>query len=363
MNKEIISDNHAMYMIIIFCMGVSLIFSMAAGAKQDGWIAIILATTVSIPLAFMYCKILNIFPNKNIFDIFEIIFGKFIGKIFSVLYIGLGIYIATLIISDFTDFIKIVGAFGTPKIIPLILVGFLCIWMLKGGIEVMARWTKVVLFSIVFLAIITWIMLIPQMNINNLKPVLYNGFSPIIKETMALISFPFGELFLFTGFINCVKKTKNLYNIFLKGIVIAGSITLVANIVNIMVLGTNINSKSYFPAYETVRRLEVAGVFGRIEIIVASTFVVTEFIEACFCMLTSCKGIQKLFNCKDYRFIVTPTVLLVINLSLILYNNLMEAMEFDIKIWPYVGVFFEVVLPFIILIFALIKKKKDVVKQ
>jgi len=73
-----------------------------------------------------------------------------------------------------------------------------------------------------------------------------------------------------------------------------------------------------------------------------------------------CKGVTKVFNLKEYRNILIPIVILMINFVQIMFKSIMEAMEFTNDLWPSYALLMQVIFPFIIFIGALLKKRYSV---
>ena len=66
---------------------------------------------------------------------------------------------------------------------------------------------------------------------------------------------------------------------------------------------------------------------------------------------------SKLFNCKDYRIIVTPMAIILMIWSYNLFNSVMELREWDLQVWKEFSLIFQAILPTIVFISAVIKKK------
>ena len=97
MKNEVISERQGIILIILFILGSTLLIGSAGQAKQDAWIAIIIAISWSIILLLMFSRILSLYPGKDLFDILQITFGKFIGKIISILMIWFAFHLGTLV--------------------------------------------------------------------------------------------------------------------------------------------------------------------------------------------------------------------------------------------------------------------------
>lgn len=132
--------------------------------------------------------------------------------------------------------------------------------------------------------------------------------------------------------------------------------------INLMILGGELYSFFYYPSYESIKRLNLAGEFQRLEIIVSIAFTIIQFLEINFCVLGVSKGITKIFNLKEYRKVLIPVNILLIISAYVMFGSAMEAFEVAKKLWPAYGIVMQIVLPFVIFIFATIKRKNKLIR-
>ncbi|QZY56021.1 GerAB/ArcD/ProY family transporter [Crassaminicella profunda] len=356
MNKEVLSDQQGISIISLFIIGSSIVLTTAGAAKKDLWIAIILSIMTALPIVFVHSRLLVLFPEKDLYDILELIFGKFIGKGFSLLFVWFSFFLGGLVLRVFGDFIFIVSLPETPKIISMFMIGILCIWGAKEGIETLGRWGEFFLIGTILLILLVSLLLIHKMNINNLRPMLSEGIQPLIKGTFHAFIFPFTQTIVFTTFFSS-SHIKSVYKVYILGIFIGGIILYVSSTTDILVLGSTTAGSMYFPTYTTARLLKIANLSSGFEIIITTSFLVGGFIKVCMCLLSTCNGVAKIFSCTNYKFIVTPIGLLIINLSYFIHDNVMDKAEFALDVYPSYALPFQVILPIIILISAEIKKK------
>lgn len=344
-------------MIITFILGTSLALVSYSESKQDTWISIFIALAFAIPMVIIYGKILNNHPNKDIFQIVEYLFGKVVGKVIGFLYTFYFFHLGAICIRNITEFIQICSFPDTPQYITALFIGALGIYILKSGMEVIARVNKFIFPLLVFIIAITLIMVIPKANLTNLLPVLENGWLPVIKGSFSSFSFPFGETVIFLSILNSVKEKNKSPKIYLKGLFIGSLFLLSVAIRNILVLGFPILSSSTFPSYEAATLIDIGNFIRGIEIIIGIVITIAGFIKVSICLLASCIGIARLFNFSDYKGVCAPLGLLMISVSFILYNSTMHMIEW-IKIYKYYAFPFQVILPIFILIVTKLKKKK-----
>lgn len=356
MNREVISSKQGIFMIVLFILNGSLMLPTAIEAKKDLWIAILLSLALSIPIIYIYSNILSTFPGKDLFDILEYTFGKFFGKLFSLAYIWFAFHLASIILRDFGEYFLSAALPETPIIIMVITPTILCIWIVKEGIEVFGRLASLLIVIIFIIIFILAGLLISEINLDNIRPILADGIKPVIKGAYSTFTFPFAETIIFTMVLSSLDNKKGYFKVYLIGLLIGGLILFSTSFIEISTLGINWYSSLYFPGYEILTMIEVGELLNRIEIIGGLVFSVVTFIKLSICFLGATKGIAKLFNYKDYRFIVTPIALLLLNSSMIIYDSIMELVEWTSEIWPYYAIPFQIIIPIIIFIILKIKK-------
>lgn len=358
MHKEIVSDKQGIAIVILFIIGSSSIFVMGLEAEKDIWLATILAVILALPLALIYAQLHSIFPDKNLFDMMEVCFGKFFGKGMILLFTCFTFYWSADVLVNFGNFIKTIGLIDTPSIIPMLSLIILCTWGIKEGIEVLGRWSETLLIIPVLIILGTMVLLIPKMSINNIRPVLYNGIKPVIKGALHSFSFPFSQIVAFSMIFSNFKEKRSPYKIYTMGLLIGGLILLMTSLTNILVIGVNTAKITHYPSYATIARMNIGNILQRLEVIITIVFILGGFIKISILLLCTCKGITKIFKIKDYRFITIPISLLTINLSFFQYESVMHYSEFQKEIWLYFTFPFHVFFPMLIFIVGKIKKKK-----
>jgi spore germination protein KB len=359
-NKEIISDKQGINMIALFIVGSAVILPIGAEVGKDLWLAVIISIAAAVPIVLIYAKILSLYPGKGLFDIFDLAFGKFVGKVMTILYTWFALHLGALVLRNFSEFMNSLGLNETPSEVLVLILIVLCIWVVKEGIEVLGRFSEFFLLFLIGLVVITALLLIPEMSINNIRPMLFKGMKPVMMGAFSLLTFPFTEIVVFSMVFSCLKDKKSAYKVYTKGLLIGGAIIFTIALVDMLVLGADVYGSLYFPTYTTVSRLNIGNFLQRLEIIVSVDLIIGGFVKISICLLSASKGITKLFGIKDYRGIVTPIGLSIAVLCIIIYDNIVE-MNYWIKVWTYYAIVFEVFIPVIILVFIQIKvgmKKK-----
>ncbi|WBW95314.1 GerAB/ArcD/ProY family transporter [Oceanirhabdus sp. W0125-5] len=360
MKKEVISDRHGIVLMTMFIIGTSSIQATGIDAKQDIWLAIILGTFMSIPILFIYARLHVIFQNKDMFDIIECCFGKVIGKIIELIITLFIIETAAEVLINFGYFVKIIGLPRTPMFLLDALMIFLCVCMVYKGIGVIGKWGEFFIIILVGFLIVSLLLLIPAMDIKNLKPVLANGSKPILKGSFAAFMFPFTETIPFTIAFSAFKRKKSPYKVYLIGLFFGSFLILGVSMINILVLGVDTASSLYHPTYFSFSKMGFGVFLKRAEVIASIIFLLGVIIKISVFLLGACRGFGKILEYKDYGVLIIPTAVLILIISHFETINIMSFYEWTAGMWNYYALIFQVIFPIIIWIIAEIKKKNYV---
>ncbi len=355
MNKEIISSKQGISLIVLFIMGSATVISPGVEAKQDVWLSDLFALLLALPVILIYARILSLYPNKDLFDILIKVFGKISGSTICLLYIWYSFHLGAIIMRNFSEFIHLVSLPRTPQLIIVLFTGLICIWFVRAGVEVIGRWAGFFLPIILFIVICTVILTFTQADLDNLRPVLYNGFKPIFKGAYLLFSFPLGETVIFMLVIWSSDIKVKTYKVFTLGLISGTAILLTLSVRNILVLGVETSSTLYFPTYSAVSMTKIGTFLERIEIVVAVVFILTGIAKIGICLYGACNGIVKVFKFTSNKEITAPIGLLMMSFSCFMYSSTMEMFEWASKVYPYYAIPFQIILPLIIWITAEIK--------
>ncbi|AHF09347.1 GerAB/ArcD/ProY family transporter [Dehalobacter restrictus] len=353
MQKNLISTKQAIYILIMFILGNSVMYT-GSKAKQDTWLAVIIALVLFAPMMMVYARIVSLYPGKNLYAIVIDVFGNFFGKAIISLYVLYAISLGSLLMRNFSEFIHVVAMSETPKIVPLVFLFTLSVWMIKSGVETLGRWVRVALPVVFVSLLVTLFLSVKSMDFSNLKPVAGTEFNILMGSAFTIFSFPFAETVLFTTLFGSVKADSNPYKIYIYGIVICTLFFLAAGLRN-AVIGLSLGM-FYFASYAAVSVISLGEFFTRIEVLIGLAFLLDLFVKLCVCMFAASMGISKIVNIKNYKELAIPVGLLMMTLAIILFANILEMYDW-LDIYKYFALPFQVILPLIILAGAEIKTR------
>lgn len=351
MDKERINDKEGICLVIAFIMGSSLILGTGGSAKNDAWIADITGFIMAVPIWAVYVRLLSLYPGQNLFDISIQLCGKIGGRILSFFFVLYAFHLGALVFRNFGEFINIIAMQEMPLIFPLLCLGAVCIYAARLGIEVLGRTCAFFITLVFLILLVVQLLAIPEIHLEHLKPVLGNGFAPILQGTFGVFAFPYAETVVFLGVFSALQTKKSPAKVFKWATVISGFIILVITIRNTTILSSMAGSY-YFPSYAAVSMIKIGTFLQRIEITVSFVFFFGVFFKGTLCLLAASKGIAHIFNLKDYRSIVIQVGLLMVYFAYIVYDNSIEMNYWAFKVYPYYAFPMQVVIPVFIWILA-----------
>lgn len=357
MNKNVLSEKQGIFVIVLFLIATSTNIITGASAKNDLWISIILAFLVVLPLAIICARLCDLFPGKDLYDISIICYGRIFGKIMILIYIIYCIHTEVFIVLDYAFFVNIVALSETPKIIPVVVLMLLGNWIIRYKNEILANWATFFLIFFILYIFLGIFLMIPDMDIDNLFPAFYNGIDPIIKSTFAVVSFPFAQIVVFTMYCSGFEKNASAWKIYIIGLAVGFFLILISSVAGLLVSGSDVIGSTYFSSYDAFARINIGNFIQRFESLSATIYTLGVFMKSSIYLLCITKGISKLFDFKEYNFMITLSCLIIVNMSNVLHKNAEDNFHWLLNIWPYYSLLFQVILPVFIWISAELYKK------
>ena len=102
-----ISAAQFMFSIACFLQSSSLLTAFFTPIlEQESWIVVCFGFILCLPLIAIYLGLMRDFPDQNLFQIHDTVYGRFGGKIVSALYFWLFMTLMSLNLRDVDDFLK-----------------------------------------------------------------------------------------------------------------------------------------------------------------------------------------------------------------------------------------------------------------
>ncbi len=174
---------------IFFIMRTSIVISIlpvltSTNVLQDAWLAAIITFFSSAAFIYLIGRLALVFPDKSIVQYSQELLGKWPGKLLSLFYPGLFLFIGATDLRIYGEVLRSVFLPETPLVVILGSMVIVAVMVVKAGLEPLGRMADLI-FPIFTLAIIfTLLFPVVEADYGNLRPFLYYGWRPVLLATL-----------------------------------------------------------------------------------------------------------------------------------------------------------------------------------
>ncbi|MCY9659805.1 endospore germination permease [Paenibacillus chondroitinus] len=328
-------------------------------ANQDAWMSLIVSTAVAVGIAYICGKLASIFPDKTLIEFNRILLGKWFGGVISVMYLLVWIVILTVILKQFSLFITGTIMPRTPVFLIQIPMFLVVIYPTVHGVGVIARICELTGPIILIGVIGPMFLAINQLDWDRLLPIyIDNGLLALMKGSLPAAAF-LGDCIMLLILIAFVVQKKQIVRHAVGGVMLSGVVTLISVIFSILMFGHNVAANYTYPMLMIVRSISIGGIIENLDAIVVTIWIMSVFTKLSLYLFVSSYGTSQLFGLKDWRKMTWVISAIVMLATFIPVNYEEISVIFPLKVAaPYIFPIFMVAGPLLLLLLALVKRKK-----
>lgn len=316
-----ISNLQLMFLIVGFLQGSGLLISFIDHTtKHDTWLVIVSAFLTSIPFVLSYLALANAFPGCNLVEISDIIYGPYLGKLVSVLYIGFFLLSLSLNMRDMADFYIGFLMPETPMLFFLIVFALVCAYAVRHGLETIANISFVLLTISFFIIAVTFILLLPNMDFTNFLPIFELPLKAYIQGIHIMDVVSFCEVLVFLMIIPSLYHYKDMKKYSLMGLLISAIFLLIVAVRNTAVLGI-LSSILISSSYQAARLIDIANVLTKMDLLIAVGITLSLFLKSSIYYYATVLSISQLTCLRSYLPMIIPVGSIAVCLSIILFES------------------------------------------
>lgn len=343
----------------IFGVGVISLPSFAASfAEQDAWITVLISAAAAFLCVFIITTLGRGFYKDTFYGYAGKILSKPVGTAVCLLFIIKIIFTAAFQLRIFCEIIKITMLSRTPQFITGVLIISVSAYAAAKGIEARARMAEL-LFLLTLLPMLFVILFAS-------KDVDYSNILPILTaKPQDLLSGGFWNLISFTGIEFCLfapfytSKPEKLRKSALTAVLTLGAAMCFITVITVCAFGYEDVTKHMWPVLDMINAISMPGSFiERQDAVIASFWIASIFQSLSACLFFAsllAKDVVKKGRREPYVIICA----LVVFIISVLPENIAEVYMAQKALFLTLGVFFMLVLPFIMLVAAKIRGLGD----
>jgi len=324
--------------------------------NQDLWISTIVSFPAHLLLVLPVYLLSTRLPDLSIVESAEVILG-FGGKIIGALYVWFFLHQTSTILRELGEFLTAAPYPETPIIVFIVITALFAAYAVYHGLETICRVGEIITPLILGSLMLVFIMVAKDVDFSILKPILEDGFVPVIYGGIVIAARTTFSLFLWM----LMPYINNRERIGISIVVLFLVLTLLfipTTVSTIGAFGLEAARTLDFPFYHLVRIISIGGFLERIDALFVGFWVLGMFLHTAIHYYFTVLSTAKLLKLRDYRPIVLAMGTVIVSLSILQVDSMVELNEFlSYKILTWYYLLFTFVLPLLLLIVAIVRKK------
>ncbi|NWL90125.1 spore gernimation protein [Paenibacillus sp. 79R4] len=324
--------------------------------NSDGWISIILGGILVVLTGTCIVKLCQRFPGKTLFQFSRDLMGKWLGSFFNVGIAAFYIFIAAFELRVMFEVTTLYLLEDVPRwgiMMSFIWVG---LYLILGGLGAIARLYEIILPITIVVFVFSMILSSKVFEIDNLLPVLGDGVLPALQGVGSTVLVFLGHeiMFILTA---SMKHPGKAGTALVMGITVPLFLNLIAFIMVIGGISVHGAVSSTWPIVDLLRSFEIKGLFfERFDFFLLVVWIMQILTTFSILQYISTTGIAQTFRTskKPILYLSMPVIFIIASFP----RDVNELFQFG-GFFANVGVAIFIILPPLMLLYAIIFKKGD----
>jgi len=279
-------------------------------SEKDMWLTPLIGMAVGYLVVWLAYQLFKLSPEGSIVRLMESLFGTYLGKAVSILFIAFQFHIVSISIRDYAEFIESNFFLKTPIVVIIGTMLILCGWAVRRGFEVIARTGQIFVPIITLFTLLILVLLIPELNPHHLLPLLERGAAPVLQGSLVVDGW-FSQLLLAVYILPLVRDKNNIKKWGFWCVTCITFVMVASNLAVFMLVGESAGYYTY-PVLMAARYIAYAEFFEHLEAIVMMVWVLGEYIKISVYYYAITRGISDTFRLQKPEAIVMPVGLLLL---------------------------------------------------
>ena len=278
---------------------------VTVASGRDGWMTVLPGFAVGIPYGLMVLSLLVQYPRKNLLQISEILFGKWIGKIIGFIYILITGYYGGLLLAILGNMYKSIMPL-TPLWVFYLGGLLLALYLVGSGIEVFARFSEVIFPVIVIALVLNVVLVISKIEPGEFMPILSEGIKPLFFGVLKVMPFAMEYILFLAGISTFLPTGKHelgqLKTGVWRAVLLVGILNTLAALIQILVFGPSETIRLANGILVLGKVIEVSRTVAGVESLFLGVWLGAMVIKLSAFFFMVSWGIETVFNLKGLKW-------------------------------------------------------------
>ncbi len=354
LDKGRISSVQLLMLLITLERAFYLPAKIAGVAGPDGWFSVsIVASLYGLIVAGVALALGRRYPSRVLTEYLPEVLGRVPGKLLAAVYAVVLINFAFVVLNENSSFLHITILSRTPLTVLDTVTAIAAIYGAYLGIECIVRQNQL-FWPVWMIAIVVVLALAAKdINLGNLGPVFENGLLPALKGGYYMSPWR-GEVVLLLMLFPYLNQKQEAFKVALwvlgfLAVTSGATITVIVGVFGPLVTAHLVFPYDVLGRYVFIERMEI------LVVLIWLAGVVTKL-----ALVYQCAGVAaaSTLGLKNYRITLIPIAIATVILSKVFLGTYSQMTDFLFRIWPPYAAAVELVIPAIILLIAVVRKKE-----
>ena len=324
-------------------------------AERDAWISVIIAWILDISLGIIYAKMGTRFRRQSFVQYSETILGKFVGKIFGIVFPLSFFFMIPIFLGSLSVVISKAFLPNTSIVVILAFGYFVTGYAARKGIVAIGRACEIAgpIFLISMVAL--FCLIIPWVKLDHIKPILDADIYPVFSGALFILSF-LGVCIMMGMLIPISERPEEgMKAKFFASTMGSATIGLLV-VITIGTYGIHQAYNLFYPSLQVARIIRIGEFMQRVDIVWLVVAIAAGLIGSSILLWGACEGCSQLVKIKDYKPLVYPSALLSFILAITTFKSDKILKDYITYFFPLFALIMTVVEIILMLVFLLKKK-------
>ncbi|RJG27010.1 spore germination protein [Paenibacillus thiaminolyticus] len=180
-----ITTRQAAVFIVNFILGVGILTLPRTAAEKvhtpDIWLSVIIGGLLAMLAGIIIAKLGQHYPGKTFYEYSELIIGKWLSQVINLIVVAYFVAIAAHVVRSLAEVTELFLLDGTPRWAIILSFLWVGLYLILGGLFAIGRLFEIIFPMTVIIFVLTAAMSFKVFEIDNLRPVLGSGITPVLE--------------------------------------------------------------------------------------------------------------------------------------------------------------------------------------
>lgn len=297
-------------------------------SEMDAWFSYLLPIAYIFLVAAFFAYISKLFPSKNLFEIAQLLLGRWGGSAVALLLL---FHFWMIVVRDVTNLAKFSSTLllhSTPLEVLILLPALVLMYYGQTSVEVVARVNDLFYPLFVITVLLMSLLLMNEIDIRLTLPELTTAPSNLWSSNMLALGSA-GDVFILGAFLHTICNANHIRSAIRHGALLGFFLLTLLLLLEIFVLGPKMPGNFFYPTYNLVQMVHITDFLDRLDIIILTIWFPTIACKIIAIYMALLIGLSSLLKRHDYTVFNKPVSLFVTMTCVLSFNSTTELLSFS----------------------------------